>query len=186
MALAAPACAHSGQAAHKYDLAATCDYSFESREEFKSLPEANTCTLNKANREGSRFFSSYVTADKEILKGNGSFGNFEIKNGKPKLTIRSYEDEARGVQQKLISSKNLTIGSNAKNYATLSVISVAYSKPTSDANTLEDVEETYQCLNSITYGKKTAVLASLCDLQPKGSADLNDWQMELLRSVKVN
>lgn len=156
MALLLPTCAYSAQSApttqavQKHDLTKNCHYAFQTEKSFVSLPESLPCTLNLAASD--TFFASYITSIPDALKGDGVFGNFRLDGGKPTLTVRSYTDEARGIQQRLITTKlvNLPSPSN-RDYATVSTIVVAYSKQRPGSGTLEAVEETYDCWNSISY-----------------------------------
>lgn len=186
--IALPACAHSSPPEAPYDLESKCKYSFKSDQEFKRLSEADACTLNKAH-EKEEFFSSYVSANADILGGDGAFGNFSLSKGKPELTIKSYEDDDRGVTQKVIRSKQVSIpNSSLRSHTVVSVISVTYSRQQANPNVLEDVDEMYECWNNISYGKTTAVLASLCSVRsdPRNEMSMKSWQANLIRSLKVD
>jgi len=172
------------QTAQKHDLTKNCHYSFQTEKSFVSLPENEPCTLNLAASD--TFFASYITSSPDALKGDGVFGNFQLNGGKPALTIRSYTDEARGVWQRLITTKQMNLPSPSKHdYAAVSTIVVAYGKQRTGSNTLEAVEETYDCWNSISYSKRTAVIASLCDRRSAVSATDASWQAKLIRSIKA-
>ena len=166
----------------EYHLKKICNYSFTTDLEFDHLPEGEECTLNYLS-SGS-FFSSYITSDRKILSGTGHFGNFEIVNGNPKLTIESYRDEARDVKQEVISSKIVNIKIPIRSETYVSIINVTYTKPTDNSEFLEDTEETYECWNSIVYGNKSAVLVSLCDKKSDSPNHLS-WQEKLIKSISV-
>lgn len=180
-----PACAASEpRTSNKYDLMRDCGYTFSTAQAFAKLPEGDKCTLNRKNEGNEHFYNSYVSSDSAILKKTGRFGYIEFQNNRPKITISSYSDDARGVEQELISTR--LVSNDDKSYVAASLIKVIYPKAQNDGS-LEDTEEIYECWSAINYGKRTAVLSFLCDTS-SSSVRINpkSWQAELIHSISVD
>lgn len=179
-----PCCATDQANEHTYDLMSICNYKFTSTKEFINLPESDKCTRNIKNQNPNPFFSSYITSRNISTATNQDIGPIRIRNGKPDLAIQSYSDSARGVEQQLLEKK--IISRDKSKFVAISLVSVVHPPLSTESQDGDDVEEFYECWHSLTFGKKTSVVAFLCDKKSQGEEiDLQSWQHELIDSITV-